>query len=158
MATQSAHLIVDLIASGASPKEVCEAVNSGLYDASLDCVEDYKSILGNRFFDEAADIVTKGAKPPMPMKSVKGRMPKGYKESPEAKRQNNELLATGENAAGADEALAQYRGEPRGSMGVMNPLGSDRGMRPFSGDRRPNRPNGPRFPNDDGTVPNGAGV
>lgn len=156
MATTSAKLIVDLIASGASPNVVREAVNSRLFEASLDCVEDFKSIIGDRFFDEAADVVTKGAKKAMPMKSVGGKMPKGYKQSPEAKRQNDSLLATGENAAGGLEA-DMYPGETpkRGAMGHMNPKGVP--QRTYAGDRRPNA-NGPVLPNERGTVPNGAGV
>lgn len=157
--SQSARIIVDLIASGATANEVREAVNNGLFETSIECMEDYKNVIGQKFFDsmaEAANQVTKGAKKAMPMERSKGKMPKGYEQSAEAKRQNDELLATGENAAGGLEA-DMYPGETpkRGAMGHMNPKGVP--QRSYSGDRRPNA-NGPILPNERGTVPNGSGV
>ena len=159
MASSISRIIVDLIASGAGPNEVREAINTGLFESSMDCMEDYKNVVGQNFFDsmaEAADPVTKGAKKAMPMEKIKGKMPKGYEQSAEAKRQNDEMLKTGENAAGGLEA-DMYPGElpKRGAMGHMNPKGVP--QRSYAGDRRPNAP-GSGLPFYDGTVPNGSGV
>ncbi len=135
MASSISRLIVDLIASGASANEVREAVNSGLFEASMDCVEDYKAVVGDRYFDEAANVVTKGAKAAMPMTSVKKEKLARAPKDAQARKQNNELLATGENAAGGIE-VDMYPGETpkRGAMGHMNPLGVP--QKSYAGDRR----------------------
>ena len=143
-------MIVDLIASGAGPNEVREAINTGLFEASVECIDTYKEVVGDRFFDEAADVVTKGAKKAMPMEKAKGKMPKGYEQSAEAKRQNNSLLATGENAAGGVEPAAYYKGRKKSAQGWMNPLGEPE--RAFGGDTRPNKAGGADLPFYDGTV------
>ena len=158
MASQTARMIVDLIASGAGPNEVREAINTGLFETSMDCMDDYKQVVGDRFFDEAADVVTKGAKAAMPMTSVKKEKLARAPKDAQAKRQNDELLATGQHAAGGIEPATQFRGNGVGANGWMNPPEGKTTPRPYGGDRRPNRAGGPEFPFDQGTVPNGSGV
>ena len=45
--------IVDLIASGATPGEIAEAVRDGYLAASAERIDDYRSVIGASFFEEA---------------------------------------------------------------------------------------------------------
>ena len=148
-----AKQIVDQIASGESPQEITQTVSSAYYSAAMERVEDFKAVVGSNFFEDLEDRF-KG--PSERMKSINDRKVAATKDSVEKKRQNDELLKTGENAAGGPEA-DMYPGETpkRGAMGHMNPKGVP--QRSYAGDRRPNA-NGPILPNEKGTVPNGSGV
>ena len=60
------------------------------------------------------------------------------------------------NATGPTKEMIDPPADANGEEGVMNPKGEPK--RPHGGDRRPNRKKDKSLPNEDGTVPNGAGV
>ena len=60
------------------------------------------------------------------------------------------------NATGPTKEMIDPPADANGEGGVMNPKGEPK--RPHGGDRRPNRKKDKSLPNEDGTVPNGAGV
>ena len=60
------------------------------------------------------------------------------------------------NATGPTKEMIDPEKDAEGEAGVMNPKGEPK--RPMGGDRRPNRKKDKSLPNEDGTVPTGAGV
>ena len=147
--SQEARAALDTIATSSSSKEIVDAISAAFYAKAMTKVEDMKKNM--------SDDVFKNARKPEEMKYVKTALSKGAKDA-EAQRQNDQLLATGQHAAGGVEAATQYRGNGVGANGWMNPPEGKTTPRPYAGDRRPNRAGGPEFPFYDGTVGPGAGV
>ena len=147
--SQEARAALDTIATSSSSKEIVDAISAAFYAKAMTKVEDMKKNM--------SDDVFKNARKPEEMKYVKTALSKGAKDA-EAQRQNDQLLATGQHAAGGLEPATQYKGDGVGAAGWMNPKSSKVPSKGWGGDRRPNRPGAPDYPFDGGTVPNGSGV
>lgn len=137
-----ARMVVDKLVTSDNSREIVDALKDALYQKAIEKVDQKKMDRANEMlFGKKRDE----------MEYVDAKLPKGADDK-RADYDNDELLKTGENEAGGVEALAYYKGQKRGSMGHMNPVGVPE--RPFAGDRRANRPGGPEMPYFDGTIPN----
>ena len=147
--SQEAFDALDAIATNGSSKEIVDAIRAAFYSKAMQRVAEKKKDMGDPIFNNAKSAEE--------MKYVKTALAKSPKDA-EAKRQNDELLATGQHAAGGLEPATQYKGDGVGAQGWMNPKSSKVPSKSWAGDRRPNRSGGPDYPFYDGTVPTGSGV
>ena len=120
-----ARMVVDKLVTSDNSREIVDALKDALYQKALEKVDQKKMDKSNQMlFGKKKDE----------MEYVDAKLPKGADDE-RADYDNDELLKTGENAAGSVEADAYPGPTPeRGAQGWMNPKGVP--QRTYAGDRR----------------------